>query len=102
MSNDPGVLPVEYKCLVLPITVEEVTAGGIIMPSQVVDAEQIAATEGTLVAAGGMAFDDWKDARKPQVGDKLLIAKYAGVTYKGRDKREYRILNDKDILAILE
>ena len=55
----------------------------------------------TFVAAGGNAFEDWHDKRLPKLGDKVLIAKYAGITVKGADGQEYRILNDKDISAIL-
>lgn len=101
-GNCSGISPVEYKCLILPETVEEVTAGGIVLPGSTVDAEQIAEVRARLVAIGGMAFDDWKDQRKPQCGDLVMVAKYSGVTCKGNDKKEYRLINDKDILAILE
>lgn len=101
-KNSSGISPVEYKCLILPEIVEEVTAGGIVLAQSTVDAEQIAEVRARLVSIGGMAFDDWKDQRKPQCGDLVMVAKYSGVTCKGNDKKEYRLVNDKDILAILE
>lgn len=102
MLNNSGITPVEYKVLVLPETVEEVTQGGIVLPSQTVDAEQTAEVRCTLVSVGGMAFDDWKDEHKPAPGDRVMVAKYSGIICTGDDKKEYRLINDKDILAILE
>lgn len=102
MQTDAGITPVEYKVLILPEIVEEVTQGGIVLARSVVEAEQTAEVNATLVAVGGSAFDDWKDGRKPQVGDKVMVAKYSGVLCKGKDGKEYRVINDKDILAILE
>jgi co-chaperonin GroES (HSP10) len=31
----------------------------------------------------------------------VLFAKYAGTTVKGRDGKEYRLVNDKDLGAVL-
>lgn len=99
--NASGINPVEYKCLVLPTKVEETTAGGIVLPSQIQEQDQLAETKGILVAVGGMAFSDWSGA-KPTVGQKVMIAKYAGLLCKGNDGEEYRLVNDKDIAAVLD
>ena len=101
MKNSSGILPLEYKVLVLPKQVETQTKSGIILTATTQEREQAATVEGTVVAMSPYAFDEFANA-KPGVGDTVLIAKYGGQIHTGRDGREYRLLNDKDILAILE
>ena len=55
--------------------------------------------EGELIAVGGNCFDDWQ-APLPQVGDTVIYDKFAGFI-KGIDGKEYRIISDTDILAIV-
>lgn len=98
--NKSGIQPVEYKCLVLPEKVEEKTEGGILLTASLQEQDQLAETKGVLVAAGGMAFSDWA-GEKPVVGQRVMIAKYAGLLCRGKDGEEYRLVNDKDIAAIL-
>lgn len=99
--NASGINPVEYKCLVLPEKVEEKTEGGILLTASLQEQDQLAETKGILVAVGGMAFSDWEGA-KPVVGQRVMIAKYAGLLCKGSDGAEYRLVNDKDIAATLD
>lgn len=100
----PGIAPVEYNVLIAPEEVEEKTSGGIILVANTKEQEQTASMRGRLLAASPLAFnyDEWPaDARKPQVGDVVLFAKYGGVLIKGADDREYRVLKDRDIMAVL-
>lgn len=102
--NPSGIIPTEYKVLIKPKTVEEVTKGGIIIPETAREKEQYAAMEGTIVAQSPIAFqfDNWPpNARIPQPGDTVIYAKYAGAVIKGRDGQDYRLINDKDVGAIL-
>ena len=91
--------PVEYKVLVLLDPTERVTEGGIVLPEDVADKEQQKQVVGTLIAVGGNAFQEVLDPI-PQVGDKVMIAKYSGLVHKANGK-EYRLCNDKDIGAIV-
>ena len=105
--NQSGILPTEYKVLVRPDKVAEKTAGGIYKPEVARDRDQHAATIGTLVAISPMAFkfDDWPPQSKdlvPKVGDRVVYQKYIGSEIEGKDKETYRLINDKDIQAILE
>ncbi len=102
MVNESKISPVEYKILILPDTVEEMMASGLWVPETAREKEQLGQVVGTLVAVGGNTFSDWGDGRKPKVGDRVYFAKYAGYVIKGKDRREYRIANDKDIAAIIE
>jgi co-chaperonin GroES (HSP10) len=103
-ANHSGIFPTEFKCLVLPNKVEDVTKGGIILPDEVKHRAKFAEMEGVLIAASPAAFTyinaaEW-DGQKPAVGDRVIIAKYAGVHVKGDDGVEYVLINDKDIAAV--
>lgn len=98
--------PLEYRCVVRLDPVEEMTAGGIIVPQQVQDQESMAQVHGTLVDMSDMAFTDienkkWK-CEVPELGDKVMIAKFAGLVVKEDEdgvQVEYRLINDKDVVA---
>lgn len=99
--NTSGLQPVEYKILIAPDVVEEVSAGGIVLAGKTTEREAMAQVKGTLVAVGGNAFEDWK-GNIPQVGDVIWFAKYAGYVVKGADGKDYRLANDKDCSAIIQ
>lgn len=98
-----GIECVEYKVLVKPKKAEEKTRGGIMLPEQVVEKDQHAAMEGVICGMSPFAFsyEEWPlGARKPQIGDVVVFARYSGITQKGNDGVEYRVMNDKDIVAV--
>jgi co-chaperonin GroES (HSP10) len=106
--NPSGIQPTEYSVLIDPLQVEE-KIGSIYIPDQSKDREKFAQTKGRIVARSPLAFsyaepEDWDkyDAKKPDAGDLVLYAKYAGVTVKGKDGREYQLIKDKDICALIE
>lgn len=105
-ENQSGIDPVEYKVLVKPSDFEvdpvfkRAAEQGIKLPAEVVDRELAGQIDATLIAIGGNAFIDWKPPI-PQPGQRVLIAKYAGISVKGADGVEYRMLNDKDISGII-
>lgn len=102
--NDSGLIPLEFFVVVEIDQQDEKTKGGIILPPQVSDKDKLATQEGTLVAASPHAFTyaDWQaDMRKPQIGERVLFKRFSGSLHE-RDGRTYRLLNDKDLVAILE
>lgn len=103
--NPSGIIPTEYRVLIRPVTVDEKTKGGIIVPDQTRERDQYAVQEGEIVAVSPLAFtyhEPWpEEAAKPTTGDRVIFAKYAGSTRKGRDGVEYRVINDRDIVAVL-
>jgi chaperonin GroES len=106
LSNSSGIQPTEYKVLIDPKPVEEKSRGGIIIPDMTKESEKYAQIEGRIVAVSHLAFtyatpDEWVD-KKPKPGDAVLYAKYAGVRVKGKDGKEYVLVNDKDIAALIE
>lgn len=95
------IKPVEYKVLIRLDVLKEKTAGGIIIPDNRLDRDQMAQTEATLEAVGGSAFEDWNEKGPiPKVGDRILVTKYAGEA-PGKDEDGLRLCMDKDICAIL-
>lgn len=105
-DNPSGVYPTEYKVLVRPKAAEEKSKGGILLPDETKERNQFAQMEGELVAVSPLAFTyanaaEWMGAPKPKPGDRVLFAKYAGAVIKGRDGVDYRIVNDKDLTAVL-
>lgn len=100
MKNKSGLYPVEFKILVKLKEVEDVTKGGIIIPATLKEKRQMMQVEGTLIAHGGDAFNDW-GGKIPKIGDSVYVAKAAGYQVVGTDKEKYQLMNDKDIAAII-
>ncbi len=102
--NDTGITPVEYRCVVRLDALKDETGdhriGNIIVPQERSDRDQMAYTKATLLAIGGNAFSDWQDPI-PQVGDRVMVAKYAGITREADPTDLIRLVTDKEILAIL-
>jgi len=100
--NTSGITPFEYKVVVKPKEVTEMTEGGIVMPEQVLEREKYGNAYGVIVAVGYLAFEDPDWGLKPKVGDEVLFDKYAGTTSIGKDGADYRIMNDKEIVARID
>lgn len=105
--NTSGLEPVEFKVLVRPIEVSkfiEFKSGyKLERPDETQEREQHAAMEGEIVSQSPFAFtyEEWPDgAPKPKVGDTVVFARYSGLLVKGADDIDYRLMNDKDIMAV--
>ena len=93
------IRPMHDRLVVERIEEQEVRKGGIIIPDTAKEKPQ----EGKVVAAGaGKVTEEGK--RLPldvKVGDRILFGKYSGSEVKLDDK-DYLILREEDVLAILE
>lgn len=103
ISNTSGFDPLDLRVLVLPDPAEKVTKGGIIIPEAAAEQKRMAMMFGTLVAVGENA---WEEAAarspnftRPEPGDRIVFAKYGGVTITGKDGKEYRLMNDEDVVG---
>lgn len=103
MTNDSLLSPMEYNVVIRMDATEMKTPGGIILPESKKDRDELATDEGTMVAVSPHAFNyaEWGDHAPPQVGDRVLFAQYSGRLWK-RGEITYRILKDKDIVAVVE
>lgn len=102
MPNASGVVPIEFNVIVKMKPVEEKTSGGIILPDSTKDKEKWAQEQVTIIDMSPLAFDYAENAPKPEIGQTVLMARYAGVNFKGKDGEEYTIIKDKDVTAICE
>ena len=102
MQNTSGIHPKGHRVLILPDPVEEVTQSGIILSvGENRDRERLAQLKGTIVELGNTA---WSDQPSPwgKVGDHVIFGKYSGLIYQGSDDKEYRIINDLDVVALVD
>jgi chaperonin GroES len=88
--------PLDDRVVVEPMSAEERTAGGIVLP----DAAQEKSQRGKVVAVGpGRMLDGGKRcAVSVQVGDDVLFGKYGGTEIEVEGK-DLKILRESDILA---
>ena len=93
-----GLKPLGDRVVVKPLSREEVTKSGIVLPDTAKEKPQ----EGTVVSVGsGRILDNGqKVAMELKEGDRVLFAKYAGTEFK-REDEELLILSERDILAIV-
>jgi len=97
--NPSGINPLDLRVLVKPDVVPE-KIGSIIIADTEKERRQMAECRALLVAVGENAFAEIVGPR-PEPGQRVLIAKYAGIVTKGDDGEEYRLCNDADICAVL-
>ena len=104
--NTSGINPTGHMVLVKYPAVETKTASGLHLPAGYAERENKACQVGELVATGPTAGDytDWPEGHEfPPVGSSVVVKKYADqFDMKGDDGGEYRLCEDKDILAVLE
>lgn len=93
------IRPLADKVLVQRLEAETKTAGGIVLPDTAKEKPQ----KGKIISVGqGKLLDDGT-VQKVQVkkGDTVLFTSYAGTEIKIQGK-EYLIMNESDIMAIIE
>ena len=92
------IKPLGDRVVLEAVESEEVTNSGIILPETSKEKPQ----EGRIVAVGSGSLEDGKRvALEVKVGDRVIFSKYAGTEVK-YDEKEYLILRESDILAIIE
>jgi chaperonin GroES len=93
------IRPLHDRILIERLEEKEVKKGGIIIPDTAKEKPQ----EGKVIAVGnGKVTEEGKKIPLDvKAGDKILFGKYSGSEVKLDDK-EYLILREEDVLAILE
>lgn len=85
-------MPLRDQLLILRDESEEVTAGGVIKPDTVVEAER--PNEGVVLAIGRLVED-------VRVGDRVIISAYGGVELM-HDEKIHLLAKESNVLAIIE
>ncbi|AGT30662.1 molecular chaperone GroES [Geobacillus genomosp. 3] len=90
--------PLGDRIVIEIVETEEKTASGIVLPDTAKEKPQ----EGRVVAVGtGRVLDNGQRvAPEVEVGDRIIFSKYAGTEVK-YDGKEYLILRESDILAVI-
>ncbi len=93
------IQPLADRIMVKVLEAKEVTKGGIVLPDTAQEkpqeAEVIAIGKGKVTSEGKVVAPEVK------VGDKVMFGKYSGTEIK-IDGKEYLILKEEDILAIVK
>lgn len=94
--NRSGLEPRGRAVLVEPYE-PEIRKGMIAIPETVSERTIQAEMRAIVVAVGNSAWEDEKEPRA-RPGDKVMIAKYAGIIAKGpADGKTYRVVNANDV-----
>lgn len=100
--NTSGLEPMDLRVLVLPDPPEK-KIGSIIIPEVAAEQKRQAMMFGTLVAIGENAWEEavarGQHFVRPQPGDRIVFAKYGGVVITGKDGKDYRLMNDEDVIG---
>ena len=93
------IKPLEDRVVVQPAEAEEKTAGGIVLPDTAKERPQ----RGKVIAVGPGKLN--KNGKRQSMlvkkGDAVIFGKYAGTDIE-IDGKEYKILREEDILAVIE
>lgn len=102
MSNESGLIPRGSKILVYPDPIQERTESGLYVatPSEL-ERMKMAQTEGVVIALGNLAYHDQAEPWCVP-GERVIFAKFAGIMSKGKDGKDYRFLNDLDVVGTKE
>ena len=93
-----NIKPLFDKVVVESVTQEEKTKGGLYLPTSAQEKPQTC----QVVAVGPGGIIDGKEiVMQVKVGDNVLCSNYAGSNFKV-DGKEFTILKQSDILAIVE
>ena len=93
------IRPLHDRLLVERLEEKEVKKGGIIMPDTAKEKPQAGKVK--AVGNGKVTDEGKKIPLDVKAGDKILFGKYSGSEVKLDDK-EYLIMREEDVLAILE
>lgn len=92
------IKPVGDRVIIEPIEKDEKTASGIVLPDSAKEKPQ----EGKVVAVGSRRNEKGeREELDVKEGDHIIFSRYAGTELKHENK-EYLIMRESDILAIIE
>jgi len=98
------LIPTGFNLIIAMPAIEKTTAGGLHLPDEIVERNRYNQVRGRIVAMSPAAFDfaNFPPENIPKVGDAVLIARHSGTMNEGVDGRDYRVVLDKDICAIVK
>jgi len=98
--NPSGIKPLGVAVLVKPYE-PEVQKSIIALPDTVAERTRMVETRATVIAVGPWAWHE-EPAPRAAAGDRVMFSKFAGAMIVGtKDGEQYRIINDRDIVAAI-
>lgn len=92
------IRPLGDRVVATMVETEETTKSGIVLPGSAKEKPQVA----EIVAVGPGGWVDGNEVKmEVNVGDRVLLSKYAGTEVKF-DGREFTILRQSDVLAVVD
>lgn len=101
---NPGLRATGFAMVVAVAPVPDTSKGGIIIPDAAREKDKLIGVQGRVVSMSPACFDfaAFPENATPKVGDAVQFAKLAGVMTTGADGKEYRLIQDRDVIAIIE
>lgn len=93
-----------YRILLIPVSHEQKTEGGIILPDDVRDKQMNHAQVFRVVGVGSAAYKDEKrfpDGPYCELGDYVLLGRYAGTRITTKYCEDLRVVFDDEIMAVV-
>lgn len=93
-----------YRVLLIPVEHEQKTAGGIILPDPVLDKQRNHAQVFRVVGMGASAYQDpdrFPSGPYCELGDFVLLGRYAGTRITTTYCEDLRVVNDDEIIAVV-
>lgn len=101
LNNKSGIEITGHRILLAPEGGEKITEGGIVIPDNVAEHEETKSVWAEVLAMGYDCYTD-KTTDYCDVGDRVLVGKYAGkFEVSPLNGKRYRVLNDLDVIAVL-
>lgn len=100
---EPGFRATGFAMVVAVAPVPE-KQGSVFIPDSAREKDKLIGVRGRVVSMSPACFDfaAFPEGATPVVGDAVQFARLAGTMTTGADGKEYRIIADKDVLAIIE
>ena len=101
--NSSGINPIEFRVLVAPDTTPA-KLGSVWTPEAYRERADAGVTTGTVVAVSPLAFTYEAEIpleAKPAPGDRVIFKKFGYAKCVGADGKDYFLINDKDVQAII-
>lgn len=93
-----------YRVLLIPVSLEQKTAAGIIIPDQSLDQQRNHAQVFRVVGMGSNAYKDpdrFPSGPYCELGDFVLLGRYAGTRITTNYCEDLRVVNDDEIIAVV-
>lgn len=93
-----------YRVMLIPVVFPEITAGGIVLPNEVRNRQLNHAQVFRVVGMGPQAYKDpgrFPDGPFCEIGDYVLIGRYAGTKVTTCYCEDLRIVNDDEVMATI-